>query len=51
MEKDPKIFLSHILENIASVERDLEGVSKSDFKWEITQKDLPDLKNKITALL
>ena len=109
MEKDPRIFLRHIAENIDLIGRDLAGVSGEDFKkdkilqdaivrrieiigeaaknlpdsfkvahpeipwreiagtrdfivheyfsvdldlvWEITQKDLPDLKMKISAIL
>jgi len=31
MKKDPKIFLSHILENIELIEKDMSGVSKNDF--------------------
>ncbi|MBL7078198.1 DUF86 domain-containing protein [Candidatus Shapirobacteria bacterium] len=31
MKKDPKIFLSHILESISEIEKYLEGVSEDEF--------------------
>ncbi|MFH1193158.1 MAG: DUF86 domain-containing protein [Candidatus Jorgensenbacteria bacterium] len=109
MNKDPRVFLLHILEYIELVEKDIAGVAKDEFKtnrllqdavvrrievigeaaknlpedfksqhpeipwrqiagtrdfiiheyfsidldlvWEITRKDLPDLRGKISALL
>ncbi len=39
MEKDPKIFLLHVLENISLVENDLKEISEDVFKRNKTLQD------------
>lgn len=38
-EKDPKIFLEHILESISRIEHDLSGLSEESFSKSITIQD------------
>lgn len=39
MEKNPKIFLAHILESIEGIEKHVKGISESDFKENLTVQD------------
>ena len=39
MKKDPKIFLKHILDSIAEIEKNLEGISEAEFKKLVSKQD------------
>ena len=39
MKKDPKIFLKHILDSIAEIEKNLKGVSEAEFKKLVSKQD------------
>ncbi len=40
MQKDPNIFLTHILESIGWVEKGIEGVSKNQFIQDVPTQDI-----------
>lgn len=39
MKKDPKIFLNHILESIAEIEKNLKGISEAKFHKTTAKQD------------
>jgi len=39
MNKDPQIFLKHILESIEWIEKDTKGMSKEDFLENVPMQD------------
>ena len=39
MKKDPKIFLKHILDSIAEIEKNLKGIHEAEFKKLVPKQD------------